>query len=49
MRAALAGYTKLFADRYAAKGIRMNNVLPSMIDNFPAEEATLARIPGPSG
>ena len=45
MRAALAGYAKLFADRYAAKGIRMNNVLPGMIDNFPAEEATLARIP----
>ena len=49
MRPALAGYTKLFADRYAAKGIRMNNVLPGMIDNFPAEEATLAGILGLSG
>ena len=39
MRAALAGYTKLFADRFAALGIRMNNVLPGMIDNYPADAA----------
>ena len=45
MRAALAGYTKLFADRFAALGIRMNNVLPGMIDNYPADAAALARIP----
>ena len=45
MRAALAGYTKLFADRYAAQGIRMNNVLPGMVDNYPADAASLARIP----
>lgn len=45
MRAALAGYTKLFADRYAAEGIRMNNVLPGMIDNYPEDPAVRARIP----
>ena len=28
LRAALAGFTKLYADRYAAEGVRMNNILP---------------------
>ncbi len=28
LRAALAGFTKLYADRYAAEGVRMNNLLP---------------------
>ena len=27
-RAGLVGYTKLFADKFAAQNIRMNNVLP---------------------
>ena len=45
MRAALAGYTKLFADRYAADGIRMNNVLPGMIDNYPEDPTAVSRIP----
>jgi NAD(P)-dependent dehydrogenase (short-subunit alcohol dehydrogenase family) len=44
-RAALAGYTKLFADRYAAEGIRMNNILPGFIDSLPEKEARVARIP----
>lgn len=30
-RAALAGYTKLFADSYGKDGLRMNNVLPGWI------------------
>ena len=34
-RAGLAAYTKLFADTYAAEGIRMNNVLPGWIDSLP--------------
>ena len=38
-RAGLAVFTKLFADRYAAEGIRMNNVLPGFIDSFPETEA----------
>ena len=44
-RAALAGYTKLFANKYAAEGIRMNNVLPGFIDSLPEKEDRLARIP----
>src|ERR671921_354364 len=31
LRAALAGFTKLYADRYAVDGVRMNNVLPGYI------------------
>src|SRR6185312_3092320 len=34
-RAGLAAYAKLFADRYAAEGIRMNNLLPGFIDSLP--------------
>jgi NAD(P)-dependent dehydrogenase (short-subunit alcohol dehydrogenase family) len=45
LRAALAGFTKLYADRYAAAGIRMNNVLPGYMDNYPESAANLAKIP----
>lgn len=45
MRAALASFTKLFADRYAADGIRMNNVLPGFIESYDASDDTVARIP----
>jgi NAD(P)-dependent dehydrogenase (short-subunit alcohol dehydrogenase family) len=34
LRAALAGFTKLYADRYAAEGVRMNNVLPGYIERL---------------
>ena len=44
-RAGLAAFTKLFADRYAAEGIRMNNVLPGWIDSLPAQEARRQRVP----
>jgi NAD(P)-dependent dehydrogenase (short-subunit alcohol dehydrogenase family) len=44
-RAGLAAFTKLFADQYAAKGIRINNVLPGFIDSLPEKEAFRARIP----
>ena len=44
-RAALAGYTKLFSTRYAAEGIRMNNILPGFIDSLPEKEDRLERIP----
>ena len=44
-RAALAGYTKLFTDKYAASGVRMNNVLPGFINSLPEKEDRLARIP----
>jgi NAD(P)-dependent dehydrogenase (short-subunit alcohol dehydrogenase family) len=44
-RAGLATYTKLFADRYAADNIRMNNVLPGFIDSLPEKPEFLERIP----
>ena len=44
-RAGLAAYTKLFADRYAAENIRMNNVLPGFIDSLPEREEFRAQIP----
>ena len=44
-RAGLAAYTKLFADRYAADNIRMNNVLPGFIDSLPEKAEFRARIP----
>ena len=44
-RAGLAAFCKLFADRYAAENIRMNNVLPGFIDSRPEKEEFRARIP----
>ncbi|MEM7376690.1 MAG: SDR family oxidoreductase [Pseudomonadota bacterium] len=44
-RAGLAAFTKLFADRYAADNIRMNNVLPGFIDSLPEKAAFRERIP----
>ena len=45
LRTALASFTKLYADRYAAAGIRMNNVLPGYMDNYPVSENNVKRIP----
>ena len=45
LRAALAGFTKLYSDRYAAEGIRMNNILPGYMENFEIDEETLNSIP----
>jgi NAD(P)-dependent dehydrogenase (short-subunit alcohol dehydrogenase family) len=44
-RAGLAGFTKLYADRYADRNIRMNNVLPGFIDSLPETEDRRSRIP----
>ncbi len=44
-RAGLAAYTKLFADKYAADNIRMNNVLPGFIDSLPEKPEFRERIP----
>jgi NAD(P)-dependent dehydrogenase (short-subunit alcohol dehydrogenase family) len=44
-RAGLAAFTKLFADRYAADNVRMNNVLPGFIDSLPEQEQFRERIP----
>lgn len=45
LRAGLGAFAKLYSDRYAAAGIRMNNVLPGYIDSYPVSDANLARIP----
>lgn len=45
LRAALASLTKLYADRYAAAGIRMNAVLPGWVDTYPVDPAIVAGIP----
>jgi NAD(P)-dependent dehydrogenase (short-subunit alcohol dehydrogenase family) len=44
-RAGLAAFTKLFADRYAADNVRMNNVLPGFVDSLAEQEEFRARIP----
>jgi NAD(P)-dependent dehydrogenase (short-subunit alcohol dehydrogenase family) len=44
-RAGLAAYTKLFADKYAAENLRMNNVLPGFIDSLPEKQEFRDRIP----
>jgi NAD(P)-dependent dehydrogenase (short-subunit alcohol dehydrogenase family) len=44
-RAGLAAYTKLFADKYAADNIRMNNVLPGFIDSLPEKPGIAERVP----
>ena len=44
-RAGLAAYTKLFADKYAAANVRMNNVLPGFVDSLPEKPAFRDRIP----
>jgi NAD(P)-dependent dehydrogenase (short-subunit alcohol dehydrogenase family) len=44
-RSGLAAFTKLFADRYAAENIRMNNILPGWIDSLPQQGARAASVP----
>jgi NAD(P)-dependent dehydrogenase (short-subunit alcohol dehydrogenase family) len=44
-RAGLAAFTKLWADQYAAEGLRMNNVLPGFISSLPEKPERRARIP----
>ncbi|MFW5937770.1 MAG: SDR family oxidoreductase [Halanaeroarchaeum sp.] len=45
LRAGLGSFTKLFADRYAADGIRMNAVLPGYVDTYEVDEKTREEIP----
>ena len=44
-RAGLAAFTKIFADKYAADNVRMNNVLPGWIDSLPATEQRREMVP----
>ncbi len=45
LRAALGGFTRLYADQYGPDNIRMNNVLPGFTDSYPVSEENLAKIP----
>lgn len=45
LRAALASFTKIYADEVAKSNIRINNVLPGYVDSIPQNEATIAQIP----
>ena len=45
LRAALGSFSKMYADRYAADGIRMNNILPGYVDNYPESPEILSQIP----
>jgi NAD(P)-dependent dehydrogenase (short-subunit alcohol dehydrogenase family) len=45
LRAALSSFTKLYADRYASAGIRMNNILPGFIESYPIDTETAQTIP----
>ena len=45
LRAALGAFARLYADRYAAAGIRMNNVLPGFTESYPVDPNNVARIP----
>ncbi|HKQ59826.1 MAG TPA: SDR family oxidoreductase [Candidatus Polarisedimenticolaceae bacterium] len=40
LRAALGTFAKLYSQRYAVGGLRMNNVLPGWIDTHPVDEAS---------
>lgn len=44
-RAGLAAFAKLYANRYGADGLRMNNVCPGFIDSLPETDDRRARIP----
>ncbi|MCG8458690.1 MAG: SDR family oxidoreductase [Holophagales bacterium] len=45
LRSALSSFAKLYADRYAKDGIRMNNLLPGFIDSYPMDPALVGQIP----
>jgi NAD(P)-dependent dehydrogenase (short-subunit alcohol dehydrogenase family) len=44
-RAGLAAFTKLFADEFAPKNVRMNNVLPGWIDSLPETSERRESVP----
>ena len=44
-RAELASFTKLFADQYAKDNIRMNNILPGIIDSLAEKDEFKHHIP----
>lgn len=45
MRSALASFMKLFCERYAGVGLRINSVLPGFIDSYDQHEKTVQAVP----
>jgi NAD(P)-dependent dehydrogenase (short-subunit alcohol dehydrogenase family) len=45
LRAALSAWTKLYADAYGSKNIRINNILPGSFDNYEASSEQIGAIP----
>ena len=45
LRAGLGSFTRLYAERYAADGIRMNSILPGFIDSLPHDGDKAAKVP----
>ncbi|MBK0327754.1 SDR family oxidoreductase [Rhodobacteraceae bacterium F11138] len=44
-RASLGAFTKIYSDDYAAKGIRINNVMPGWIDSLPEVDERRDSVP----
>jgi NAD(P)-dependent dehydrogenase (short-subunit alcohol dehydrogenase family) len=44
LRAALGNFAKLYSQRYANRGLRMNNLLPGWIATYPVDTEAIARI-----
>lgn len=44
-RSGLTAYTKLFAEQYASKNVRINNVLPGWIDSLPQKDERRDAVP----
>ncbi len=45
LRAGIGAYTKLYSDRYAKAGIRMNSILPGFIDSLAHKPETADQVP----
>ena len=45
IRSGLAAFAKLYSDRYATAGIRMNSILPGYIDSLEHDEARRESVP----
>jgi len=45
LRAGIGAYTKLYSDRYAKAGIRMNSLLPGFIDSLGHKPETAEQVP----
>lgn len=44
-RAGLASFSKIMADSYASRNVRINNILPGWIDSLPATDARRDSVP----